>query len=492
MYYLTLTYDDNWLREGQYAELLRYGPDAQRWVTTDSIGGQVSAVTHYHGDFEMRSTSTGGVSMYHYLGNGLLCVTIANSQPLYYYMMTDNIGSVVHVVNGEGISEFDAWYNPWGRQTVSTNGIEFFRGYGGHEMLPQFRLVNMDGRMYDYVLGRFLSPDNYVQELENSQNFNRYSYCLNNPLKYTDPTGEFFTWSIGKGFFSFGVNFSPIGIPVGFGINAGWADGNSMGIYGEIGVRVGGTGFGSGATVSQSFDYNYKYGSWSTTTSGGAYASLGAFNAGGGLSQTFDFKGRNWQFGWNVCAGVGFGNAENGLGLNVSYGSSGWSLGLGGYYDWHAWDDNPLFDPDIWNEMDIRVKNNCYSYALDFIECDIFGGLNPGYTEDKISIPIERLNLNDVLELALRNQRIKKPTLLNKLGFGKRGYYPVYLVIDEGIDYHWYRQDNDGLWSHKRGITEVLNYDGSNRIIVNPKRANHNYGTANYNDGGILLWIRKP
>ena len=192
MYYLTLTYDDNWLREGQYAELLRYGPDAQRWVTTDSIGGQVSAVTHYHGDFEMRSTSTGGVSMYHYLGNGLLCVTIANSQPLYYYMMTDNIGSVVHVVNGEGISEFDAWYDAWGRQTVSANGIGFFRGYGGHEMLPQFRLVNMDGRMYDYVLGRFLSPDNYVQEPENSQSFNRYSYCLNNPLKYTDPSGSSF------------------------------------------------------------------------------------------------------------------------------------------------------------------------------------------------------------------------------------------------------------------------------------------------------------
>ena len=187
------------LREGQYAELLRYGPDAQRWVTTDSINGQLSATTYYHGDFEMRSTSTGGVSMYHYLGNGLLCVTIANSQPLYYYMMTDNIGSVVHVVNGEGISEFDAWYDAWGRQTVSANGIGFFRGYGGHEMLPQFRLVNMDGRMYDYVLGRFLSPDNYVQEPENSQSFNRYSYCLNNPLKYSDPDGDFFIGTIING-----------------------------------------------------------------------------------------------------------------------------------------------------------------------------------------------------------------------------------------------------------------------------------------------------
>jgi len=48
----------------------------------------------------------------------------------------------------------------------------------------------MNGRLYDPVVGRFLSPDNYVQMPDFSQNFNRYSYCLNNPLMYTDPSGE--------------------------------------------------------------------------------------------------------------------------------------------------------------------------------------------------------------------------------------------------------------------------------------------------------------
>jgi RHS repeat-associated protein len=57
-------------------------------------------------------------------------------------------------------------------------------------MLPEFNLINMNGRLYDPQIGRFLSTDNYVQEPTNSQNFNRYSYCLNNPLKYTDPSGE--------------------------------------------------------------------------------------------------------------------------------------------------------------------------------------------------------------------------------------------------------------------------------------------------------------
>jgi len=49
----------------------------------------------------------------------------------------------------------------------------------------------MNGRVYDPVLGRFLSPDNFVQAPDFTQNFNRYAYCLNNPLIYTDPSGDF-------------------------------------------------------------------------------------------------------------------------------------------------------------------------------------------------------------------------------------------------------------------------------------------------------------
>jgi hypothetical protein len=59
-------------------------------------------------------------------------------------------------------------------------------------------------------MGVFLSPDNYVQEPTNTQNFNRYAYCWNNPLCYTDPTGEFLTWSFGKGGFSIGFNLTHI------------------------------------------------------------------------------------------------------------------------------------------------------------------------------------------------------------------------------------------------------------------------------------------
>jgi hypothetical protein len=51
-------------------------------------------------------------------------------------------------------------------------------------------LINMNGRLYDPAVGRFISPDNFVQAPGNSQSYNRYSYCLNNPLKYTDISGN--------------------------------------------------------------------------------------------------------------------------------------------------------------------------------------------------------------------------------------------------------------------------------------------------------------
>jgi A nuclease family of the HNH/ENDO VII superfamily with conserved AHH len=48
----------------------------------------------------------------------------------------------------------------------------------------------MNGRLYDPVVGRMLSVDNYVSDGSMTQAYNRYAYALNNPLKYTDPDGE--------------------------------------------------------------------------------------------------------------------------------------------------------------------------------------------------------------------------------------------------------------------------------------------------------------
>lgn len=95
-------------------------------------------------------------------------------------------------------------YDPWGRlrnpetSEIYARGAEpslfLGRGFTGHEHLPWFGLINMNARLYDPVLGRFLSPDPFVQMPDFAQNFNRYSYCLNNPLIYIDENGEY--WHI--------------------------------------------------------------------------------------------------------------------------------------------------------------------------------------------------------------------------------------------------------------------------------------------------------
>ena len=77
-------------------------------------------------------------------------------------------------------------------------------GEVGHEHLDDFGLINMNGRCYDPLLGRILSPDPELQDPSNIQNYNRYSYCLNNPLKYTDPSGYLYNGGWG-GIFASGA-----------------------------------------------------------------------------------------------------------------------------------------------------------------------------------------------------------------------------------------------------------------------------------------------
>ena len=117
-----------------------------------------------------------------------------------HYVYTDHLGSYNVITDANGTVEeqlsFDAWGrrrnpNDWSYNNVLLPTI-ITRGYTGHEHLDQFAIINMNGRLYDPNNGRMFSPDNYVQDASSSQNFNRYSYCLNNPLKYTDPSGNYF------------------------------------------------------------------------------------------------------------------------------------------------------------------------------------------------------------------------------------------------------------------------------------------------------------
>ncbi len=123
-----------------------------------------------------------------------------------YYVHKDHLGSPVAITdeNAEVLARYS--YDAWGRarnpydltySDIQEEFAVFNRGYTGHEHIKDFDLINMNGRVYDPITARFLSPDNYIQMSSNSQNLNRYSYCLNNPLIHTDPDGEWVHLVIG-------------------------------------------------------------------------------------------------------------------------------------------------------------------------------------------------------------------------------------------------------------------------------------------------------
>jgi RHS repeat-associated protein len=139
----------------------------------------------------------------------------------YNYLHRDYLGSILAITDATGTLKEKRHFDAWGEIVKLQNGsgadIPAFgvldRGFTGHEHLQGVKLVHMNGRLYDPKLHRFLSPDNYIQELYNTQNYNRYGYVWNNPLTYTDPSGELFgtiltaIWSTWMNITEYGFQF---------------------------------------------------------------------------------------------------------------------------------------------------------------------------------------------------------------------------------------------------------------------------------------------
>src|SRR5262245_19652832 len=81
-----------------------------------------------------------------------------------------------------------ASYRAFGGREVTSGVVSTRHGFTGHEHDPN-GLINMRGRMYDPTLGRFLTADPIVTAPGFSQSWNRYSYVMNSPFAFTDPTG---------------------------------------------------------------------------------------------------------------------------------------------------------------------------------------------------------------------------------------------------------------------------------------------------------------
>ena len=101
------------------------------------------------------------------------------------YLLADHLGSTSTVVNAMDDPVSQKYY-PFGR--TRSGSVPTDKQFTGHQ--KEGSLYFMQARFYDPALGRFLSPDSIVPDPSNPQSLNRYSYVLNNPLRYTDPTGH--------------------------------------------------------------------------------------------------------------------------------------------------------------------------------------------------------------------------------------------------------------------------------------------------------------
>ncbi|MCD4747441.1 MAG: FG-GAP-like repeat-containing protein [Bacteroidales bacterium] len=155
----------------------------------------------YIGGIFEKITENDQIKEVHYITatDGIFAIYTKNSSTddEFGYVHKDHLGSIQSLTNEEGNLVEKYSYDAWGLRRNPETGIPLVnipelktdRGFTGHEHLDLFNLINMNGRVYDPVVGYFSSPDPIIGIPKNSQGFNLYTYTKNNPLSYIDPSG---------------------------------------------------------------------------------------------------------------------------------------------------------------------------------------------------------------------------------------------------------------------------------------------------------------
>jgi RHS repeat-associated protein len=145
-----------------------------------------SSITYYIGDhYEIIG---GTITRYIFAGN-LRVAQVKGSTITYFHK--DHLGSSTVITNSSGNQIESTNYMPFGgmRAHSGTNTSNY--KFTDQEMDAENGLYNYNARMYDPIIGRFISPDTEVSDPYDPQSLNRYAYVRNNPLIYTDPTGHY-------------------------------------------------------------------------------------------------------------------------------------------------------------------------------------------------------------------------------------------------------------------------------------------------------------
>ncbi len=199
----TLTYNDqnkpiSVVRNGT-TSTFSYDANGNRFKQVKTQSG-TTTTTYYVGSFEREVTTSATIDKT-YIGDHTIKMKAVSgslgSQSAFSHVLRDRLGSVDTIMEAStgAVLQYRG-YDVFGRPRDIATGNNLLsnwkgvsRGYTDHEHLNEQELIHMNGRIYDYNVGRFLSVDPFLQFPENSQSANPYSYILNNPMSGVDPTG---------------------------------------------------------------------------------------------------------------------------------------------------------------------------------------------------------------------------------------------------------------------------------------------------------------
>jgi RHS repeat-associated protein len=182
----------------------QYDADHQR-VKMDEVsscGGSPTSTTYYLNDSisglmseKVVSGSTTTYKDYLMAGGAMvgLRTKVGTGTPAIAYYALDHLGSIVVTTDEAGLLVCRIAYDPWGKSTASGSGCTApTRGFTGEEAIKTgalVNLVNLNARVYDPVLGRFMAVDPILANPFSGQSLNQYSYVENSPLNAIDRTG---------------------------------------------------------------------------------------------------------------------------------------------------------------------------------------------------------------------------------------------------------------------------------------------------------------
>jgi RHS repeat-associated protein len=388
-----------------------YASDYERRKGVLKINNIVENTRLYLGDYEINTDKNGVKTFVHYLSAAeAIVVKSGNNAFEYYFPYTDHLGSIVAVTNTSGAlvaeQNFDAWgrkrnVNTWDYVGVQAVPSWLYRGYTGHEHLEAFVLINMNARLYDPVLGRMLSPDNYVGNA-NSQGFNRYSYANNNPLSYTDPTGNL-AWFVP-------LIYAAVNVGVDLALNNGKMNLGQIALSAVQGALGGWLGGGAIEKAGQAFAYaglsqaSRLFPSIPIYQSEGFNLSvsplIGLGTSGLTAGASINASGRSGNFAWALSASMGNNAGMSSLG-EAAGSSNYWNFGaFASYNNYGLGVSSNKFDGNTAQRIAaFTAQIGDFSFRLDE---DFFklGGLGDGKDRYRTGGVLMTYRINDDVTLA--------------------------------------------------------------------------------------------